>query len=170
MEQKRRESRQVLTILSGIVIVCLIWAGLGYLASTRSEPGIFGDMFGAANALFSGLAFAGLIYAIWLQRAELQLQREELTATRAELRGQKEQLEAQNRTLRIQSFENTFFQLVRLHNDIVNAIDLVKPGEGGRVTKGRDCFKVFYSRLVQEYEKERRGDRHPPTAPMHVLN
>lgn len=42
-------------------------------------------MFGAVNALFSGLAFAGIIYTILPQRRELELQREELRATRTEL-------------------------------------------------------------------------------------
>jgi len=122
-------------------------------------------MFGAANALFSGLAFAGLIYAIWLQRLELQLQREELVATRAELRGQKEQLEAQNRTLRKQSFENTFYQLLRLHNDIVNAIAL------NRVTlRGRDCFQYFFNELQNDWANRMRGGAQPSLASLHFLN
>ncbi len=37
------------------------------------------------NALFSGLAFAGLIYTVFLQREELALQRKELELTRQEL-------------------------------------------------------------------------------------
>jgi hypothetical protein len=45
----------------------------------------FGDMLGAVNSLFSGLAFAGVIYAILLQRRELSLQRLELELTRQEL-------------------------------------------------------------------------------------
>ena len=44
-----------------------------------------GDMFGGLNALFAGLAFAGLIYTILLQREELALQRRELELTREEL-------------------------------------------------------------------------------------
>jgi len=47
--------------------------------------GQFGDMFGGLNAFFSGLAFFGVIYTIWLQREELGLQREELKLTRKEL-------------------------------------------------------------------------------------
>lgn len=47
--------------------------------------GTFGDMFGGLNALFSGLAFAGIIYTILLQREELKLQRQELRYTRTEL-------------------------------------------------------------------------------------
>lgn len=47
--------------------------------------GQFGDVSGTANSLFSGLAFAGLIYAILLQREDLMLQRKELEMTRQEL-------------------------------------------------------------------------------------
>lgn len=42
-------------------------------------------MFGVINALFSGFAFAGIIFTIWLQREELKLQREELKLIRTEL-------------------------------------------------------------------------------------
>lgn len=47
--------------------------------------GQFGDLFGAVSALFSGLAFAVLIYTVHLQGKELQLQRVELSLTRTEL-------------------------------------------------------------------------------------
>ena len=52
--------------------------------SSWEVRGQFGDMFGAVNSLFSGLAFAGIVLAILLQRAELQLQREELRLAREE--------------------------------------------------------------------------------------
>ena len=56
-------------------------------------------MFGGLTSLFSGLAFAGLIYTINLQRRELQLQRKELRETRKELKraadAQKEAVDAQ---------------------------------------------------------------------------
>lgn len=35
-------------------------------------------MFGAVNSLFSGAAFAGITFTIFLQKRELQLQREEM--------------------------------------------------------------------------------------------
>jgi hypothetical protein len=133
--------------------VFVAWLSSGLLVwKFAPEPGIFGDMFGATNALFSGLAFAGVIYAILLQRQELKLQRDELALTRGELAGQRVQLQAQNETLQQQNFENTFFQLLRLHNDIVNAIDL--RDEGGReTTVGRDCFKVFHERFTRRWSK-----------------
>ena len=53
---------------------------------TWGERGAVGDMFGSINALFSGFALCGVIYAIFLQRKELELQREELKLTREELK------------------------------------------------------------------------------------
>lgn len=45
-----------------------------------------GDMFGPTNALFSGLAFVGLIYTIIMQRKELAMQRDELRLQREAMR------------------------------------------------------------------------------------
>lgn len=75
--------------LAGMVVI--LWAGLaiiihfGPVEGTLQERGAFGDSFGAINALFAGLAFVGVVYAILLQREELRLQREELKLTRQEL-------------------------------------------------------------------------------------
>lgn len=84
----------------------IAWICVGYLAIVvvyavatprlfggRSVgAGEFGDMFGAFNAFFSGLAFLGVVYTVWLQSEqlrtqseELRLQREELERTRVEL-------------------------------------------------------------------------------------
>lgn len=41
-------------------------------AAGSIEPGTFGDMFGAANALFSALAFAVIVITMWLQVKELK--------------------------------------------------------------------------------------------------
>jgi hypothetical protein len=48
--------------------------------------GQFGDLFGAVNAFFTGLAFAGVIYTIILQRKELEMQRKELQSSTEQLR------------------------------------------------------------------------------------
>lgn len=58
-------------------------------------------MFGAVNALFSGLAFAGIIYTIFLQKEELALQREELKANREELARSARAQEASEKVLRV---------------------------------------------------------------------
>lgn len=72
-----------------VCVIVAVQVGIGvaayYMLPDWQTRGQFGDVFGAANALFSGLAFAGLIYAILLQREDLELQRKELEMTRQEL-------------------------------------------------------------------------------------
>ena len=90
-----RRSRVMLTLIQfdylllfGLLIG-IACAMLGFVVwrvlpdwTTRGQ---FGDMFGVVNTLFSGGALAGVIYAVLLQRRELQLQRQELGLTRREL-------------------------------------------------------------------------------------
>jgi putative phage abortive infection protein len=113
-----------------------------------SSAGEFGDMFGGVNALFSGLAFLGVIIAILLQKRELALQRKELEQTREELAGQKQQLALQNATFRQQAFDSTFFQMLSLHHQIVNEIDL---RTGDKDIRGRDCFVKFYEDFTYRF-------------------
>lgn len=49
-----------------------------------AKSGTFGDTFGALNALFSGLALAGVIVTIMMQRTELRNQQIEMQETRKE--------------------------------------------------------------------------------------
>ena len=95
----------------------------------KEQRGTFGDQFGAVNALFSGLAFAGLIYTIILQRhdlklqrRDLKLQREELALTRKEMEEQTAEYEKQNETLRIQRFESLFYNMLNLQQQIVDGL------------------------------------------------
>lgn len=64
----------VLWLLSYLLITEYSGEGVTFLG----DRGTFGDMFGAVNSLFSGLAFATLIYTVLQQRAELQATREEM--------------------------------------------------------------------------------------------
>jgi hypothetical protein len=72
-------------ILGAIALWLLFGVGTCVVHKDWQQRADFGDMFGAVNALFSGLAFAVLIYTMWLQREELELQRQELQETRREL-------------------------------------------------------------------------------------
>src|SRR4051812_39554935 len=50
-----------------LALVVVLWlVNLLALKLGIDRRGIFGDMFGAVNALFSGLAFAGIIFTIFL--------------------------------------------------------------------------------------------------------
>lgn len=77
----------VIAIISVVFIIGVLSVTYYYLHDLDpSERGTYGDMFGGANALFSGLAFTGIIVTILLQRKELALQRQELRDTREELK------------------------------------------------------------------------------------
>jgi hypothetical protein len=116
-------------------------------------------MFGAVNALFSGLAFAGIIVAIWtqshelaLQREQLTLQRKELELTRAEMRGQKEQLAAQNRTMQRQIFETTFFALLRRFREMSESLEMTLPTIVTSDPGNRLSGRAFWRRVVHDLD------------------
>ncbi len=146
--------------LFALIIVSFLWYLNYKILITEKDRGTIGDMFGVVNSLFSGLAFAGIIITIYLQRDELRLQRNELEQTRNEFI-------TQNNTLRLQRFENTFFSMLSLHHQIVNNIDWsirkqVDDGtRGWRVAtekiatesisyNGRDVFELHYSELRKQ--------------------
>lgn len=104
--------------------VLFVWALTFFLffLNPMESRGQFGDMFGAVNALFSGLAFAGLIITLILQRKELVLQRDELQMTREELKNQRKEFEQENETIRYQRFENLFYNMLNLQQRIVDGL------------------------------------------------
>ena len=150
-------------MLGGVVFLFFLNFSLIFFVPDANTRGTFGDQFGAVNALFSGLAFTGLIYTIILQRRDLELQRNdlklqrrELELTRGELQNQTEQYAMQNKTLAVQRFENTFFQMLSLHHEIVNGLSFqyVYPKYSGNgfstqaieaMAHGREVFDVAYN-------------------------
>lgn len=136
----------LLFLLLSVVSILWFYMPFTWLSCFFSDSDIgtaqFGDRFEAVNALFAGLAFAGVIFAIILQWLELGLQRQELKNTRTEIRGQKETLQKQN-------FESSFFQLLGLHNDIVNSMEIQD-----RVCSGRECFGHLLEHLQKMIYRE----------------
>lgn len=144
-------------IFAWILIVIGFIAGVigvtEHLLGSDMQLNIVGDYTGGVVASMWSLAGLFIIYVAFLgqkqqilhQKMELKYNRFEVKATRVELEGQKQQMIEQNKTLRQQRFENTFFQMLNLHHQIVNAIDFPHPVN----TKGRDCFKhVYEKRLI----------------------
>jgi hypothetical protein len=87
-EDDERQSftpRWLLLIFLVIINVPVIYGYVIWKLFPFEERGLFGDMFGGVNALFSGLAFGGVIIALFLQKRELELQRKELRLTRMEM-------------------------------------------------------------------------------------
>jgi hypothetical protein len=121
------------------LIVILLWSSVFWIWRWFfGEPdgaGTAGDMFGGVTALFSGLAFAGLISTLLMQRQELEFQRIELRQTRE--------------VFSIQRFESTLFGMLRLLNDHVPSIQhsVVRRVSGrpveGPVSYGRKAIKAI---------------------------
>ena len=106
----KKDKRWIWIAFGLILIVFIIWGGFWYALNRNPERGTFGDMFGAVNALFSGMAFVGIIIAILMQREELELQRKELEATRKELKGKKNNLSCKIKHLRNKPLRIHFFK------------------------------------------------------------
>lgn len=106
----------------------------------RANWGALGDYFGGfLNPFFAFFGLIMLLATLIQSQRELHLTREEIKRSTKALR---DQAETQQR----QRFEGTFFQLIKLHNEITDSIDLHNK-DAQNTTKGRDCFKVFYKRF-----------------------
>ena len=108
-----------------VLFVVILYFSLSYwLIPNLESRGQFGDSFGAVNALFSGLAFAGLIYALYLQRTELQLQRDELRLTREELSAQSVAQREHANTARDAAAINALAVILPIH---IKRLDALSP-------------------------------------------
>lgn len=138
-------------VIIAALCVLVLWAAnwlFVYLAFQKSDvQGQFGDQFGAVNALFSGLAFAGIIYSLFLQRKatedqgrsidkqseqlimqkeELTLQRkamglqlEEMQMQRDEMKMQRDEMEKSRQEFEQQNFNNVFFSLLKQQRELI---------------------------------------------------
>lgn len=120
--------KTIIGIITGIITLWAISALLLFLVyDNQTDRGAFGDMFGAVNALFSGLALAGVIYTIFLQSKELSLQREEIKQTR--------------NVFEKQQFESTFFQLLNLlERNLQNVEAHITTRQNGEITKEKTHY------------------------------
>jgi len=133
-----KTTRIALTTVSAVIGIVLAYAAfLIYMTwpiSTYSidKAGVFGDSFGILTSIFSGLAFAGVIWTVLSQLEELSITRDQL---------------------KNQGIENAFFQMLALHNQILNDIDLSKETVNGIIrTNGRDAINIFVERLIKNYK------------------
>ena len=162
-DNKSKSALKVVIISTAIVVFLWAMSFLLFFVKGMEARGQFGDMFGAVNALFSGLAFAGLILTLTLQRQELSLQRDELQLTREELKNQRAEFQKENETLKYQRFENVFYSMLNLQQKIVEGLrfDYIEEettsvsGPGGHLIPDRkNAHKVVTGREVFRYTFE----------------
>lgn len=137
-----------LTFTAVVIIGSLwIWNYNSFNDKYGDPDGSFGDKFGVVNALFSGLAFAGIIITIYLQMSELREQRDELKMTRG--------------TFEKQLFESTFFEMLKIHNENVQSM-------GDDKVQGRKAIQGQFKILIQL--KSELGISSPVTITGKLLN
>lgn len=95
-----------------------IWYLQGRSSVTEyAEIGVFGDMYGALNTLFSGLAFSAVVVTLLLQKRQLAVSQLELKMTRDEMASQSGLFKIQTEVMNQQLFEGTVFQLLGLYQE-----------------------------------------------------
>lgn len=153
--------------------------GLNLLGDFMS--GTVASIWSLAGLFFIYVAFLGQKQQLLNQQLEIMYSQLEVKYTRLELAGQKLEMKEQNETLKLQKFENTFFNLLSLHHQIVDGIDEIEAKEtsrGGRdllkerssfaahvdrnenktvehvIIRGRDVFKNSYQYLMNRIERK----------------
>jgi hypothetical protein len=143
------------------IIVVSVWL-LSFLLLfwTQTERGTFGDMFGAANALFSGLGMIGIVYTLYLQNRDIKDRADESIKNES-------QFKLELKILMQQQFDTTFYKMLELHKTLTNQMKKelryrVNVG-GGTTTRtgvltGADLIEHEYKRFANDYVKEIRVD------------
>lgn len=97
------------------------------ISKLPGDWGTFGDfMGGTLNPILAFLSFLALLQTIKIQSKELKNSTKELKETRKATRDSAEALKEQSNSIKIQNFENTFFNMISLHNEIINSLN-IKP-------------------------------------------
>ena len=143
--------------------ICFLGIGLSYYyvskhvgdADLLNARGVFGDSWGGVNAIISAFAFAGVIVTLFLQNRDLNLQRKEMER-------QREEFEKENETLKYQRFENLFYNMLDLQQEIVAGLRfnyqdkesvLINSSSGSlkrneryidKIVTGRDVFRFTF--------------------------
>ncbi|MCG7931487.1 MAG: putative phage abortive infection protein [Candidatus Thiodiazotropha lotti] len=150
----------VVAVIYGIAVISTYRAHFpGQIIQDISTWGQLGDYLGGLlNPVFSLLAFFALLITIVIQTKELAISSEELKKSA-------EALSRQSKSLDTQNFENTFFQMLRLYNEIVKEMDTTHGLH--EIARGRNCFRVFYENF-KHYYQDTEYDRGPYIPSKHV--
>lgn len=161
----------------GIVTIMILIAWAGWLsfacvsvgADAQSNLGVLGDSFGVINTLFSGLAFAGVVWAILLQMQELRIQRQDLRLTRVEV---KKSAEAHEQTVKLMKHDQDErrLQSQRAATLILQRSGTVSESPGRIEFKMKNLGSTAFDVHVPESEDSRDGRYGFYTEPHEILN
>ncbi len=147
----------VLLVIFGAAVALIVSAFAFYaayfpgpIAADHGRWGEFGDFLGGAlNPILGFLSLLALLMTLAIQNRELSISSRELAnSARA--------LAEQSKALKLQNFERTFFELVRLHHSIVSGIDL-RNNQAQVTAQGRDCFRIFFDTRLKRWHNDMVG-------------
>lgn len=148
-DRQRRQTDGLYALFVAAACLTVIVFAANFAFGKQGEAGQWGDFFGGfLNPILTFITFMGVLITIVLQQRELRESREELKRSA-------EALISQNDVSSRQLFENTFFQMLTLHNNIVSSVDIHT--HDGKVISGRDCFNLFLQRLSSAFKIVRRS-------------
>lgn len=108
--------------------VFILWLVVGFgpplIWRELQSRALWGDAFGLVGALFSGLAFAGVLVTLYFQNRELEIQSAEIVRAREGMQEQREIVAKQLASIESQRTEAAFFALLEMHSSTVRDIDL----------------------------------------------
>lgn len=142
-----------------IIIVITYTLSLIYLTNTdwKSNPGTFGDSFGIVNALFTGLAFSGLIVTIMLQYEEIKIQQKDLQESRLQFA---RSADAQERTARLAAAS----ELLKEYNEYIKIIEIEITDDENRKLDHTSAMGV-----LDQFARESAYYKHPKTDRLNEL-
>jgi hypothetical protein len=144
------------------IIATIVFISKGYVSEEifkSEESSHLGDFIsGVAGSLWALVGVLLLFLTLNLQRKELKAQREELEMTREELKGQKEALDEANKFASRQQFDNQFFQMLSLHNQIKSSLRTKAFDIGFSETEFKDIgFFHFVSQEISDQNEHISG-------------
>ena len=139
----------MIALASGAVVVCL-WAVSGLLLYRLPERGTIGDMFGAVNALFSGLAFVGILYTLLLQHEELEQAKAEFSRN---AQAQREAAQLQALTLLFQEYKQISEEKSQEINRVAGSPLAISSGFFETLLKERDVILGKEYQICSSLEK-----------------
>lgn len=168
-----KNSLRLVYIGFGLIAVGLVffiwkeWDNVRYDEVDAAKIGQFGDFIGGVvGSLWSLAGFVLFYVALNKQKEDLEINRkalesqiEAMNLQTEEFKAQKEELEEtrkvyieQNKTQNLQRFENTFFNMLSLHNKI---IDSIKLDYNDFVIQGSDYFKFISDECLFNFKPDK---------------
>ncbi|MCM3632950.1 hypothetical protein [Paenibacillus camelliae] len=157
------------------ILVLVVWISYIFIMrfffksdTDKNSAGTFGDMFGALNTLFTGLAFVGVVISLLQQNKALEQQNKSLIKQQQALDQQKTVLEQQQEALNIQKNElelyknelhknniqltehSVHMRLQRIENTIFNLLDAHAKDIENIYSKHQDYIKLKGYELLEE--------------------